>query len=108
MLLVAKTEKSARYLRSSPNEYVVVRPLGVWDEPSEELGVLMIQGDQVTWGRYMTSRRDIAAVLVESALNPQATNKTFEIFNVASPDVEGWREDFQRLRPDQTGAHISP
>ena len=87
-------------LRRSGRTYTIVRPQGVWNEHRPGNGILMGQGDQLTWGRYMISRSDIAEVLIESVANPDAINKTFEIFSVVSQDPDGWRTEFGRLKPD--------
>jgi hypothetical protein len=69
-----------------------VRTHGVWDEAPGKLGILLMQGDRGSTTRLMTARADIARVLAECAVNPDAAGKSFEIVNVASPDADTWRK----------------
>lgn len=88
------------HVRASGLDYSIVRTHGVWDAAEGKLGVLLTQGDKPSKTRLMTSRRDIALVLAECAVNPDAAGKSFEIVNVASPDPDTWAQEFCRLTPD--------
>ncbi len=88
------------HMRASGLGYSIVRTYGVWDAAEGKLGILLTQGDKPSKTRLMTSRRDIARVLAECAVNPDAAGKSFEIGNVASPDPDAWAQEFSRLTQD--------
>ena len=44
------------------------------------------------------SREDVATVCIAALENPEAINKTFEIFTVKDPWVDNWAEIFAGLK----------
>jgi uncharacterized protein YbjT (DUF2867 family) len=90
---------SEDHLRSSGLEYTILRPLGLWDRPAGELGIAMTQGDRLV-SRVTISREDLARVVVHCAFSPDAAHKTFEPFNAAAFDVDGWKQDLALLERD--------
>ncbi len=87
-------------LRQSGVPYTILRPLGMWNEPGGQLGIALLQGDLVE-ASVTISRADLAAVAVESLFNPDARNKTFELFNAAAFSVDGWKKDLAKLHADR-------
>ncbi len=79
------------YIRNSGIDFTIVRPGGLRGEPGT-LGIRFEQGDEVIgW----IPRADVASVLVESIYNADALNKTFEVINDESLDVNAWRDEFK-------------
>ena len=67
------------YIRNSGIDFTIVRPGGLRGEPGA-LGIRFEQGDEVIgW----IPRGDVAAVMVESIFNDDASNKTFEVINLS-------------------------
>jgi uncharacterized protein YbjT (DUF2867 family) len=87
------------HLRSSGLDYTILRPLGMWDRPARELGIAMTQGDRLA-SRVTISREDLARVVVHCVFSPDAAHKTFEPFNAAAFDVDGWKQDLAQLSAD--------
>ena len=85
-------------LRDSGLPYSIVRPGGLRPFPKDENGILLIQGDNVVDG--LISRADVAAVTIECLTNPDALNKTFEIFNYLNMEAGAWRGRFVELAAD--------
>ena len=90
---------SEQHLRRSGLDYTILRPLGMWDRPARELGICLAQGDRIT-ARVTISRADLARVCVHCVFDPSARRKTFELFNAAAFEVDGWKEDLKRLERD--------
>ncbi len=87
------------YIRNSGIDFTIVRPGGLRGEPGT-LGIRFEQGDEVIgW----IPRADVASVLVESIYNADALNKTFEVINDESLDVNVWRDEFKNLKNDEYG-----
>jgi len=91
--------KAEEHLRRSGLPYTILRPLGMWDEPGGQLGIALLQGD-VVHASVSISREDLAAVAVECAFNPDARNKTMELFNAATFELDSWKTDLKRQRAD--------
>jgi len=91
--------KAEEYLRASGLNYTIVRPGGLWDKPGGELGILVVQGDKIM--QAMISREDVATVIVESLSLDAARNKTFEIFNIAAADINGWKKFLGEIPADR-------
>ena len=87
------------HLRSSGLDYTILRPLGMWDRPAREMGIALTQGDTLA-SRVTISREDLARVAVHCIFSPDALNKTFEPFNAAAFDVDGWKQDLGKLATD--------
>ncbi len=91
--------KGEDYLRDSGLTYSVVRPGGLDRLNSKgEYGIYLTQGDRQSGGQI--SRQDVAAVLIECLTNPDAVDKTFEVFNFLARFPESWRNDFGLLKTD--------
>ena len=87
------------YIRNSGIDFTIVRPGGLRGEPGT-LGIRFEQGDEVIgW----IPRADVASVLVESIYNTDALNKTFEVINDESLDVNAWKDEFKNLKNDEYG-----
>lgn len=87
-------------LRSSGLDYAILRPLGMGNGPGGEMGVALLQGDTIEASVYI-EREDLAAVAAECLFNPDARNKTFELFNAATFRIDGWKADLKKLRADR-------
>jgi len=66
-------------LRESGLNYTIVRPGKLVNSLKGKQNIFLDQGDRV--GAAITLRADVAAIIIESLGNPDAFNKTFEIFN---------------------------
>lgn len=87
------------YIRNSGIDFTIVRPGGLRGEPGA-LGIRFEQGDEVIgW----IPRGDVAAVMVESIFNDDASNKTFEVINDESLPIEGWKDEFINLKEGEFG-----
>ena len=89
-----------RYLRKSGLSYTVVRPTGLDDRPGRELGIGLAQGDAVFANLIHVSRADVASVIVESLFNPEASGKTFEMYNGVTTELDDWKQALARLKKD--------
>ena len=87
-----------RYLRKSGLSYTVVRAGGLDDRPGRELGIGLAQGDAVFANLMHVSRADVASVIVESLFNPDASGKTFEMYNGVTNELTDWKEGLARLK----------
>jgi uncharacterized protein YbjT (DUF2867 family) len=91
--------KGEDYLRSSGQNYSIVRPGGLKpDIPGGQFGVYFDQGDDPRAGQI--SIADVASVLIEAANNPEAHGKTFETFNYLTRFPANWPGTFAMLRKD--------
>ena len=87
------------YIRNSGIDFTIVRPGGLRGEPGA-LGIRFEQGDEVIgW----IPRGDVAAVMVESIFNDDASNKTFEVINDESLPIEAWKDEFINLKEGEFG-----
>ena len=87
------------YIRNSGIDFTIVRPGGLRGEPGA-LGIRFEQGDEVIgW----IPRGDVAAVMVESIFNDDASNKTFEVINDESLPIEAWKDEFANLKEGEFG-----
>ena len=87
------------YIRNSGIDFTIVRPGGLRGEPGA-LGIRFEQGDEVIgW----IPRGDVAAVMVESIFNDDASNKTFEVINDESLPIEAWKDEFKNLKEGEFG-----
>ena len=87
------------YIRNSGIDFTIVRPGGLRGDPGT-LGIRFEQGDEVIgW----IPRGDVAAVMVESIFNDDASNKTFEVINDESLPVDSWRDEFKNLKEGEFG-----
>ena len=87
------------YIRNSGIDFTIVRPGGLRGEPGA-LGIRFEQGDEVIgW----IPRGDVAAVMVESIFNDDASNKTFEVINDESLPIEAWKDEFTNLKEGEFG-----
>ena len=87
------------YIRNSGIDFTIIRPGGLRGE-SGVSGIKFGQGDQIMG--YIP-REDVAEVINESAFNPDAVNKTFEIINDETLPVEAWRDEFKNLKTGEYG-----
>ena len=102
-LVVGKTMKwkslGEEYIRNSGINFTIIRPGGLRGDPGV-LGIKLAQGDQIIgW----IPRADVASVLVESAFNEDAFDKTFEIINDESLEIDAWRGEFKNLKKSTYG-----
>jgi len=86
-------------------DYTIVRPVGLRDTEGPKnwaRGRPWISQGDVAVGR--ANREDVASVLIEAALAPEACNKTFEMLTLAGVNypapVEGLGSVFERLLTD--------
>ena len=87
------------YIRNSGIDFTIVRPGGLRGEPGA-LGIRFEQGDEIIgW----IPRGDVAAVMVESIFNDDASNKTFEVINDESLPIEAWKDEFTNLKEGEFG-----
>ena len=89
-----------KYLRSSGLSYTIIRPGALDDRPGGQLGIGLAQGDAVFANLPHVSRADVASVIVESLFNPEASGKTFEMYNGVTQEIDDWRQAFARLKKD--------
>jgi uncharacterized protein YbjT (DUF2867 family) len=89
-----------KYLRRSGLSYTVIRPGGLDDRPGGELGIGLAQGDAVFANLPHVSRADVASVIVESLFNPDASGKTFELYNGITREIDDWKQGLARLKKD--------
>ena len=80
-------------------EYSILRPLGMGNGPKGKMGIALLQGDVVD-ARVYVEREDLAAVAAECAFSEHARNKSFELFNAATFELDGWKGDLAKLRAD--------
>lgn len=81
-----------RYLRKSTLDYTIVRPGGLQDKATGEIGQLVPSGEN-TLNSGEISRDTVADVCVQALFAPDATNRVIEIFEdkEAPPTaVENW------------------
>ena len=102
-LVLGKTMKwkslGEEYIRNSGINFTIIRPGGLRGDPGV-LGIKLAQGDQIIgW----IPRADVASVLVESAFNEDALDKTFEIINDESLQIDAWRDEFKNLKKGEYG-----
>jgi uncharacterized protein YbjT (DUF2867 family) len=97
-VLTSKLE-GENYLRASGLNYTVIRPVGLWDKEAGVHPIGVMQGDVEVPG--MIARADVAAVAVNALVNPDANRKTVTIFNVAHPQLDGWKSAFAAIPADQ-------
>ena len=102
-LVLGKTMKwkslGEEYIRNSGINFTIVRPGGLRGD-SGALGIKLAQGDKIIgW----IPRADVASVLVESAFNENAFDKTFEIINDDSLEIDAWRGEFKNLKKGTYG-----
>jgi len=93
--------RGEQHLRASGVPYTVVRPAGLVNDAANAKGVRLWQGDD--WRshtRKTISRADLAAVLVESLVEPGARNASFEIANDAGEPPGTWRAQLAGLKAD--------
>ncbi|CAE8615506.1 unnamed protein product [Polarella glacialis] len=95
--ILDKKVKAEDVLRESSARYSVVRPVGLKDEWRGR--PVLTQGD-VAVGRI--SRADLAKVLVELLVEPEASGKTFEVLAVAGypANAGGYGSTLATLRRD--------
>jgi uncharacterized protein YbjT (DUF2867 family) len=87
------------YIRNSGINFTIVRPGGLRGDPGT-LGIKLDQGDQIIgW----IPRADVASVLVESAFNENAFEKTFEVINDESLEIDAWRGELKDLKKGEYG-----
>jgi uncharacterized protein YbjT (DUF2867 family) len=87
------------YIRNSGINFTIVRPGGLRGDPGT-LGIKLDQGDQIIgW----IPRADVASVLVESAFNENAFEKTFEVINDESLEIDAWRGELKNLKKGEYG-----
>ena len=87
------------YIRNSGINFTIVRPGGLRGDPGT-LGIKLGQGDQIIgW----IPRADVASVLVESAFNENAFEKTFEVINDESLEIDAWRGELKNLKKGEYG-----
>ncbi|MBI5160738.1 MAG: SDR family oxidoreductase [Micrococcales bacterium] len=98
--------RGERLVRSSGNEYTVVRP-GWFDyNDSDQLTIVMRQGDRLQAGDPsdgVIARRELARVLVESLTDPDAVRRTFELSSERGPEQADLGPVFAALQPDPEG-----
>lgn len=88
--------KAEEHLRASGLEHSILRPLGMWNRPGGELGVAVVSGDTVR-ASVTISRQDLAVVAAECAFLEGAVNKSFELFNAATFELDSWKADLAKL-----------
>jgi uncharacterized protein YbjT (DUF2867 family) len=87
------------YIRNSGINFTIVRPGGLRGDPGT-LGIKLDQGDQIIgW----IPRADVASVLVESAFNENTFEKTFEVINDESLEIDAWRGELKDLKKGEYG-----
>jgi len=91
--------KAEEHLRGSGLDHAILRPLGMWNRPGGELGVAVLSGDSVR-ASVTISRQDLAVVAAECAFLEGARNKSFELFNAATPELDAWKADLAKLPVD--------
>lgn len=92
-------KRRSEYLaRVSGLEVTIVRPS--WFDAQQGEHLRFSQGDTVGGG---IARAQLARVLVDALLTPEAVGKTFELSAVAGPATEDTRPMFAELRPDAPG-----
>jgi uncharacterized protein YbjT (DUF2867 family) len=89
--------KGEAYLRASGVPYTIIRPGGLTDDPAGQTGISFQQGDK---GSGRIGRADVAAVMIAALDNPDALQKTFEIFSDAKIKRDAWRTGFSVLKTD--------
>jgi NAD(P)H-binding len=92
---------SEEKLRETGVDYTIVRPCGLNDNHPAGSRPLFSQGD-VAVGRI--NRIDVAKVLVDCLISPEATGKTFEVIGVAGyPAADSIAGALKNLRSDEQG-----
>tara|TARA_B100000953_G_scaffold191182_1_gene157398 strand:+ start:4338 stop:5309 length:972 start_codon:yes stop_codon:yes gene_type:complete len=91
------------YMRNSGIDFTIIRPGGLRGEPGVS-GIKFGQGDEIMG--YIP-REDVAEVMIESAFNLDAVNKTFEIINDENLPVGAWRDEFKNLKTGEYGTIAS-
>jgi len=87
------------YIRNSGINFTIVRPGGLRGDPGT-LGIKLDQGDQIIgW----IPRADVASVLVESAFNENTFERTFEVINDESLEIDAWRGELKDLKKGEYG-----
>lgn len=107
--------RGERLVRASGMAYTIVRP-GWFDyNESDQLRLVMLQGDRRQSGTPrdgVIARRQTAQVLVRSLRSDAATRKTFELIAEAGPASTDFNGLFAPLDPDPPGsldgAHDAP
>ncbi|MBO1552120.1 NAD(P)H-binding protein [Yersinia pseudotuberculosis] len=99
--------RSERLLRQSGHRYTIVRP-GWFDyNDDNERSIVFLQGDPLRSGTPQAGRiaRDqIARVLLDSLITPEAEHKTFELIAEPGDEQETLTPLFIRLLPDARDA----
>jgi uncharacterized protein YbjT (DUF2867 family) len=91
--------KGEEYLRESGMDYSIVRAGGLKPEiPGGQYGIYFSQGDDSRAGQI--SIEDVASVLIEAAINPNAHGKTYETFNYITRYPAAWPDTFVILKKD--------
>ncbi len=91
--------KAEEHLRASELDHAILRPLGMWNRPGGELGVAVLSGDTVR-ASVTISRQDLAVVAAECAFLDGARDKSFELFNAATLQLDSWKADLAKLPAD--------
>jgi uncharacterized protein YbjT (DUF2867 family) len=98
--IVAARQRAEAIVRESGLPYTIVRPSWLTNEPGGKRGVRLEQGDT---GEGEVSREDVAEACVQSLLNEEARDKTFEIYNGSGDPPSDWAPLFAALRADWRG-----
>ena len=99
--------RSERLVRATGRPYTIVRP-GWFDyNNSGQQRLVMLQGDRRQAGDPsdgVVARRQIAEVLVQSLISPQADRKTFELVAEDGPKTRDFDALFEGLAADPLAA----
>ncbi len=85
-------------LRASGVPYTIVRPGGLQDGPGGSGGFKVMQGDPKVLG--LTTRADVASILVNALGRKDALGKTFEVVADPNGTPPDWNRFFRPLKPD--------
>jgi len=84
-------------VRASGLPATVVRPSWLTDAPGGQEGLRLEQGDT---GEGEVAREDVAEVVVQALLHPEARGRTFELYGVPGEPPADWGAAFAALAPD--------
>ena len=90
-------DKGEEALRKSGLPYTIIRPSWLTDEPGDEQGLRLEQGDM---GEGSVSREDVAEACVQALLHDEARDRTFELYNEPGKSPSDWAAYFAKLAAD--------
>lgn len=95
--LLTWKRRSERLVRATGNNYTIVRPSWFDHVDAHEQALVLSQGDTTGGG---IGRSQLAQVLVNCLIAPEAINTTFELAAEAGSAPADWSALFARLTPD--------